>query len=33
MDTNRINNYDRDKISTALENAAKKITSQKQIQG
>jgi class 3 adenylate cyclase len=33
MDTNRINNYDRDKISTALENAAKKIKSQKQIQG
>ncbi len=28
MDTNRINNYDREKISTALENAAKKIKSQ-----
>jgi adenylate cyclase len=33
MDTNRINNYDREKISTALENAAKKIKSQAKMQG
>ncbi|MFT6154543.1 MAG: class 3 adenylate cyclase [Bermanella sp.] len=33
MDTNRINNYDREKISTALENAAKKIKSQTKMQG
>lgn len=33
MDTNRINNYDREKISTALENAAKKIKNQNKMQG
>jgi adenylate cyclase len=32
MDTNRINNYDREKIATALENAAKKIKSQAKMQ-
>ena len=33
MDTNRINNYDRDKIAVALEKAAEKIKSQRQMQG
>ena len=33
MDTNRINNYDREKISTALENAAKKIKNEAKMQG
>jgi class 3 adenylate cyclase len=33
MDTNRINNYDRDKIAAALERAAIKIKSQSRMQG
>ena len=33
MDTNRINNYDRDKIAAALERAALKIKSQSRMQG
>jgi len=33
MDTNRINNYDRDKIAKALESAASKIKSEAQMQG
>jgi len=33
MDTNRINNYDREKIATALEHAATKLKKQKNMQG
>jgi hypothetical protein len=33
IDTNRINNYDREKISSALENAAKKMKNDTKMQG